>query len=173
MVLIQVSMAVALFITRTDLVRNSIINGNVDTDLFIQNIKDAQVIHIQNYLGTDLYNKISADIIAGTLSGNYLTLVNDYIQPMLIYYALVDYLPFAAYQVKNGGIYKHISENAESASKEEVDFLVQKYRDKAEWYTRRFIDYMSFNQSLFPEYYSNTNNDIYPDKDATFNGWVL
>ena len=96
-------MATALFIKREDLVRNSIINGNVDTDLFIQNIKDAQVIHVQNYLGTDLYNKISADIIAGTLGGNYLTLVNDYIQPMLIYYALVDYLPFAAYQVKNGG----------------------------------------------------------------------
>jgi hypothetical protein len=60
-------MATALFIKREDLVRNSIINGNVDTDLFVQNIKDAQVIHVQNYLGTDLYNKISADIIAGTL----------------------------------------------------------------------------------------------------------
>ena len=31
---------------------------------------------------------------------------------------------------------------------------------------------MSFNaSSKFPEYYTNNNEDIYPDKDALFNGW--
>ena len=163
----------ALFIKRGDLVRNSIIDGNVDTDKFIMHIKEAQQIHVRNYLGTDLYNKISADIVAGTLSGDYLELVNDYIQPMLIYYAMVDYLPFASYQIKNGGVFKHTSENSETASKEEIDFLVNKYRDKAEYFTRRFIDYMSFNQELFPEYYTNSNDDIHPDTDSLYNGWVL
>lgn len=163
----------ALFIKRGDLVRNSILDGNVDTDKFIMHIKEAQQIHVRNYLGTDLYNKISADIVAGTLSGDYLELVNDYIQPMLIYYAMVDYLPFASYQIKNGGVFKHTSENSETASKEEIDFLVNKYRDKAEYFTRRFIDYMSFNQELFPEYYTNSNDDIHPDKDSLFQGWQL
>jgi len=166
-------MATALFIKRQDLVRNSILDGNVDTDKFIQYIKIAQEIHIRNYLGTDLYNKISADIIAGTLSGDYLELVNDFVQPMLIHYAMVDYLPFAAYQVKNGGVFKHRSENGDTATKEEIDFLVQKERDIAEYYTRRFIDYMSFNQESFPEYYTNSNDDIHPDTNATFNGWVI
>ena len=68
-------MATALFISRTDLVKNTIIDGNVDTDLFIQYVKISQEIHIQNYLGSKLYDKISADIIAGTLTGDYLTLV--------------------------------------------------------------------------------------------------
>ena len=163
----------ALFITRTDLVRNSILDGNVDTDKFIHFIKIAQEIHVRNYLGTDLYNKISVDIIADTLSGNYLTLVTTYIQPMLIHFAMVDYLPFAAYQVKNGGIFKHTSENATSVDKKEVDYLVAKEREFADYYTRRFIDYMSFNQNLFPEYRSNSNDDIFPDSDATFKGWVL
>lgn len=166
-------MATALFIKRQDLVKNSILDGNVDTDKFIQYIKIAQEIHIRNYLGTDLYNKISADIIAGTLSGDYLDLVNTYVQPMLIHYAMVDYLPFAAYQIKNGGVFKHRSENGDTATKEEIDFIVQKERDIAEYYTRRFIDYMSFNQESFPEYYSNSNDDIHPDTNATFNGWVL
>lgn len=166
-------MATALFIKRQDLVRNSILDGNVDTDKFIQYIKIAQEIHIRNYLGTDLYNKISADIIAGTLSGDYLELVNDFVQPMLIHYAMVDYLPFAAYQIKNGGIFKHRSENGDTATKEEIDFIVQKERDIAEYYTRRFIDYMSFNQASFPEYYTNSNDDIHPDTDSTFQGWQL
>lgn len=163
----------ALFITRTDLVRNSILDGNVDTDKFIHFVKIAQEIHVRNYLGTDLYNKISADIIADTLSGNYLTLVTTYVQPMLIHFAMVDYLPFAAYQVKNGGIFKHTSENATSVDKKEVDYLVAKEREFADYYTRRFVDYMSFNQNLFPEYRSNSNDDIFPDSDATFKGWVL
>jgi len=166
-------MATALFIKRQDLVRNSILDGNVDTDKFIQFIKIAQQIHIRNYLGTDLYNKISNDIIADNLTGDYLTLVNTYIQPMLIHFAMVDYLPFAAYQVKNGGIFKHTSENAETVSKSEVDYLVNKEREFAEYYTRRFIDYMTHNQTSFPEYNTNSNEDVYPDKDSLFNGWVL
>jgi len=166
-------MATALFITRTDLVKNTILDGNVDTDKFIQFIKIAQEIHIQNYLGTDLYNKISADIIANSLTGAYQTLVNSYIQPMLIHYAMADYLPFAAYQVKNGGVFKHTSENAESVEKNEIDYLVNKERDFAEYYTRRLIDYITFNINSFPEYNTNNNEDIYPDKDALFHGWVL
>ena len=166
-------MATALFISRTDLVKNSIIDGNVDTDKFIQFIKISQEIHLQNYLGSKLYDKISADIIASTLTGDYLALVTDYLQPMLIHYAMMDYLPFAAYQVKNGGVFKHSSENAETVSKDEIDFLSQKQRDFAEYYTRRFIDYICFNSTKFPEYNNNTETDIYPDKDTNSSNWVL
>ena len=166
-------MATALFISRTDLIKNSILDGNVDTDKFIQFVKIAQQIDIQNYLGTDLYNKISADIIADNLTGNYLSLVEDYVQPMLIHYAMMQYLPFVAYQIKNGGISKHSSENANSVSKDEVDYLVNKERNFAEYYTRRFIDYISFHEEDFPEYNSNNNEDISPDTNDLFNGWVL
>lgn len=58
----------ALFITRQDLVKYTAVNGNVDTDNFIQWIKVAQDIHLQNYLGTDLFNKLKADIL-NTVSG--------------------------------------------------------------------------------------------------------
>lgn len=166
-------MATALFITPTDLKQNSLLDGNVDTDKFIQFIKIAQQIHIQNYLGTKLYDKISQDIIDDTLTGDYLTLVRDYVKDMLIHYAMVDYLPFSAYQVANGGVFKHTSENSESVTKSEVDTLVEKHRQFAQFYTRRFIDYMTFNNNLFPEYNTSTNEDMYPDKDANFVGWVL
>lgn len=167
-------MATALFIKRADLVKNTALNGSVDTDKFIQFIHIAQEIHVRNYMGTDLYDKISADIIAGSLAGDYLALINDYIQPMLIHYAMAEYLPFAAYTIANAGVYKHNSENSSIASKEEVDLLINRERDYAEYYTQRFIDYMSFNaDSKFPEYYTNSNEDIYPDKDALFHGWNL
>jgi hypothetical protein len=167
-------MATALFIKRQDLVKNTALSGSVDTDKFIQFIKLAQEIHVRNYLGTDLYNKISADIIADSLAGDYLSLVTDYIQPMLIHYAMTEYLPFAAYTIANGGVYRHSSDNSQNANKREIDQLISKERDYAEYYTKRFIDYMSFNaSSKFPEYYSNNNEDIYPDKDSAYQGWNL
>jgi hypothetical protein len=163
----------ALWIKREDLVRQTALGGNVDTDKFIQFIKIAQEIHIQNYTGTKLYDKISDDIIAGTLANPYLALVNDYLQPMLIHYAMVEYLPFAAYTIANGGVYKHTSENSTSVEKNEVDFLVEKERNIAQYYTDRFITYMSYNQATFPEYYLNNNADVFPDTDANFSSWVL
>lgn len=166
-------MATAIFIKREDLVRNTALSGNTDTDKFLQFIKIAQQIHIQNYLGTKLYDKISADIIAGTLSGNYLSLVNDYVQPMLIHFAMMEYMPFAAYTIGNGGVYKHNSENSTGVEKGEVDYLVEKSRKTAEYYVQRFVDYMSFHQSDYPEYNTNVNEDIYPDRDVQRSGWVL
>jgi hypothetical protein len=166
-------MAEALLITRTDLVKFTSMNGNVDTDKFIQYIKIAQDIHIQGYLGTDLLEKIKADIVASTLAGDYLTLVETYIKPMLIHWAMVEYMPFAAYTIANKGVYKHSSENAENVDKIEVDFLIEKERKIAEHYTQRFIDYMCFNQSKFPEYNTNSNGDMYPNTDTNFSGWVI
>ena len=91
-------MAEALLITRDDLVRFTAVNGNMDTDTFIQWIKVAQDIHIQNYTGTDLLNKIKTDIINNTLANPYLTLVETYLKPMLMHWAMVNFYLFKPIQ---------------------------------------------------------------------------
>ena len=172
-------MATALFITQEDLVRNSIISGSTDYDKIIQFVKIAQIIDIQNLLGTDLYNKISDDIISGAaggagLTGNYLTLVTEFIQPTLIWFAQMNYIPFSAYSITNKGILKGSSETAQNVDKDEVDYLVAKAREYANYYSTRLVDYLCDNNSLFPEYSSNSGSDISPDTSSTaFNGWVL
>jgi hypothetical protein len=166
-------MASALFVTREDIVKHTAMNGNVDTDKFIQFVKIAQDIHIQNYLGTKLYDKINDAIVAGTLASPYTTLLSKYIKPMVIHYAMVEYLPYSAYTIANKGVYKHNSENSTNVEKNEIDFLIEKERDVAQNYTNRFIDYMCFNQNLYPEYRLNSNGDVFPDSEANFVSWVL
>ena len=167
-------MAEALLIKPIDLKRFTFVDGNLDSDKLLQFVKIAQDIHIQSYLGTDLLEKIKTDIVAGTLTGVYLTLLETYIKPMLIHWAMVEYLPFAAYNVTNKGMYKSTSENAETVDKNEVDFLIQKSRSLAENYSQRFVDYMVYNQSNFPEYTSNSNNDIYPNHgNGQITNWYL
>ena len=170
-------MAYALLISTEDVKKFTILNGNLDVDDFIQYIKIAQDITIQNYLGTDLYNKFHTLIINGDINEveflSYKTLLNNYIKPMLIHWSMVHYLPFAAYTIANKGVYKHNSENATNVEKNEIDFLVEKERDIAEHYTQRFIDYMCFQQSEYPEYTSNSNNDMNPDTNNFYGSWVL
>ena len=64
-------MATALFIKRGDLVKNTALSGNVDPDKFLQFVKLAQEIHVRNFLGTDLYDKITNDITSSSLTGDY------------------------------------------------------------------------------------------------------
>jgi len=171
-------MAKALFITTKDIKRYSVLSGSVDPDKFIYMVEIAQDTEVQNYLGTKLLEKLQALIIAGTVddpaNAAYKTLLETYVKPMTIYWALVCYMPFAAYTVANGGVYKHTSESSITVDKEEVDYLVEKYRDIAQFYTNNFIDFMVYNQNTYPEYNSNTQDDIYPDTaNADFGGWVL
>ena len=62
-------MANVLLISRNDITRYTALNGNIDVDKFIQFIYIAQQIHVLNYLGTDLLEKVKADIAGSSLSG--------------------------------------------------------------------------------------------------------
>jgi hypothetical protein len=166
-------MANALFITREEIVKFTALNGNIDSDKFIQFIKIAQDTHIYNYLGSRLFKKISDDIVAGTLAGNYVTLLNDYIKPMLIHWSMVEVLPFISYQIANKGMFKHNSENSTTVDKSEVDFLIEKERQIAQNYSQKYLDYMVFNYGLFPEYNLRLNGDKAPILNSNFGGWYL
>lgn len=167
-----------LFITTRDLKRYSVLNGNIDPNKLMYHIEIAQDTEVQNYLGTRLMVKVQDLIKNNTIdnpaNSDYKDLLETYIQPMTIYWALVSYMPFAAYTIANGGVFKHSSENSVTVDKSEVDYLSNKYRDIAQYYTNNFIDFMVYNQAKYPEYNQNTNDDTYPDQGgANFGGWVL
>jgi len=167
-----------LFITTRDLKRYSVLNGNIDPNKLMYHIEIAQDTEVQNYLGTKLLEKVQ-DLIKNNAIDNpanedYKELLETYIQPMTIYWALVSYMPFAAYTIANGGVFKHTSENSVTVDKSEVDYLANKYRDIAQFYTNNFIDFMIYNESKYPEYNQNVDDDTYPDQGgANFGGWVL
>ena len=167
----------ALFVSIADIKKKSIISGNVDPDKIVQFVEVAQDTHIQNYLGGKLYKKLQNLIIDGELNdaGNsdYKTLVDSYVKPMLIWFTQADYMPFAAFSIGNGGIYKHRSENSDNVSMDELNMLAARALETAEFYTRRFMDYMDHNSTLYPEYTSTANEDMNPDRDVNFGGIYL
>jgi hypothetical protein len=163
----------ALFIDRDYITAKSPLSGNIDPDNLMQYIDLAQDIHIQQNLGTDLYNKLMADVIADTLTGNYEALVNNYVKPMLLHFAIVEYLHYAAFNITQGGIFRHSPENATAADKSDVDWIIEKQRKTATFYVERFTDYMCNYSHLFPEYTSNSNGDMKPNRSTNYTPWVL
>jgi len=168
----------ALFITVKDLKAKSIISGNTDGDKLIHFIEVAQDIHIQNYLGGRLYDKMQALVISNeidlAINSDYKLLRDDYIKPMLTWFTQSEYFPFAMFKIDNGGVSKHRGEESDVANYGDIDRMMSKINDRSEFYTRRFLDYICDNSTKYPEYTNNQNGDMYPDKDVdTFSSWVL
>ena len=60
------------------------VDNNLDTTLIKNAIREAQDIELQRIVGTVLYQKLLSDVQSSSLTGNYKTLVDDYIQDFLI-----------------------------------------------------------------------------------------
>jgi len=149
-------------------------SGSVDSNKFLQFVELAQEIDLQPLLGTDLYDKIGSDIVGGVLTGDYKILVDEYIKPLLIQLGMVKYLPFAAYAIGNGGIYKHLPSDSDIVPKEEIDYLIQQHRDFASHYSDRLVEHLCYHaRTKYPEYYTNNEDDIHPEDNTIYTTWNI
>lgn len=145
-------MANVLFISETFLKQNTQVSDNVDVKYIRESILWAQDSEIQTILGSTLYDYIKTQIAASTLTGVYKTLVDDYIQIALKHYVTAECLQMAHYKITNKGLQIQDSEQSAPASTSNVDRLVEKEINKADWYRQRLIDYLCENSSSYPEY---------------------
>ena len=166
-------MAYVLFISEAKLKDSTAINLNVDVELLLPYVRQAQKLYVETKLGTDLTDKLKAEITAGTLTGAYKTLVDDYIGDMLPNWAFYHAIPFLRFKIENGNIFSKTSETGNSLSTEEAQHLREEVRNTAEYYTERMIDYVTNNLSSFPEYSTNSGADVSPDRNAYYNGMNL
>ncbi len=162
-----------LFITVEKLVSETPLNGTVDTSLASPIIKTAQDVEVWPYLGTDLYNRLKADVEASTVSGVYATLLKDYIQPCLVWYGFSHLLPFLRLRLVNNAVQIMSSEQSEPASYQDVDRLVDQAQNWGAFFRERMIEYLCENSVSFPEYSSNTGADLNPRSQNYSGGMFL
>ena len=170
-------MAYVLFISEAKLKSSTAINLNVDVELLLPYVRQAQKLYVETKLGTDLTQKLKDLITAGTIgnAGNeaYKTLVDEYIGDMLPNWAFYHAIPFLRFKIENGNIYSKTSETGTALSTEEAQHLREEVRNTAEYYTERMIDYVTNNTASFPEYSTNSGSDVNPDRNAYYNGMNL
>ena len=166
-------MSYVLFISEAKLKDSTAINLNVDIDLLLPYVRQAQKLYVETKLGTDLTQKLKDEITAGTLAGAYKTLVDDYIGDMLPNWAFYHAIPFLRFKIENGNIYSKTSETGTALSTEEAQHLREEVRNTAEYYTERMIDYVCNNTSSLPEYTTSSGSDVKADRNAYYNNMNL
>ena len=166
-------MAYVLFISEAKLKDSTAINLNVDVDLLLPFVREAQKLYVETALGTDLTKKLKKEITEGTLAGAYKTLVDDYIGDMLPAYALYHAIPFLRFKVENGNIYSKTSETGTALSESEAQHFREEILNTASYYRERMIDYVRNNLSSFPAYSTNTGSDVNASTENYYNGMNL
>ena len=150
-----------LLLSWTKLKQYSDINDSVDPDLLKNNIRLAQDIELQRIIGTLLYDKLIDLVKNGTIddSGNavYKTLLNDYVQNMLLYAAYYETLESIYIRPRNNGLLTpQGGENSINVDRQVYDMKRQSVRNKMEFYADKLTRYLAEEESSYPELTENT-----------------
>jgi len=170
-------MSYVLFISEEKLKDSTAINLNVDPNLLLPYVRQAQKLYVEPKLGTQLTDKLKELITNNTIglpaNAAYKTLLDDYIGDMLPNWAFYHAVPFLRFKIENGNIYSKTSETGNALSTEESQSLREEVSNTAQYYTERLIEYITNNTGLFPEYSTNSGADVNPDRNAYYNGMNL
>lgn len=141
------------------------LHTNVDDKLIWPEIKAAQDMRIRPLLGSVLFDKMMADITAGTLAGEYLKIMDNYIVDAICNYVMAELPEGLNYQFWNKGVATKTTDNSTAPSMSEMYSIVSKYKKRAEHYANSCRLYVVQNLKLFPEYYATGGVDkVTPDR---------
>lgn len=150
------------------------IHENVQAQDLAPHIESAQDVYLQSTIGTQFLDVLKAAILNGTLTPTQKTLLDDYIAPMLMQYALYQALPFLKYKIVDKGILSGTSETASQTTLDELQYLRQSVLDTAEFYRERLRSQLVYNTSLYPEYLQFTLGQMSADTQPDyFSGLVI
>lgn len=165
-----------LLISEKTLKQNSVINNNVDSMYIFPAIRYAQDAGLQPLLGTKLYNKLMDLVDNGNITGatDYKLLLDEYTTPYLINKVTADIQIPLTYKLRNQGVVQNTSDNTYLPSMKDMQYVIQNYENKANFYGNRLSDYLKANRSKYPEYCSvDSCADMRSDSNAYNTGIYL
>ena len=165
-----------LLISEKTLKENSVINNNVDGMYVLPAIEYAMDAGLQPIIGTKLYNRLMDMVEDGTIENNndYKYLLDEYVTPYLINKVTADIQIPLAYKVRNQGVVQQTGENTYVPSLKDLQYVIQNYENKANFYSNRLSDFLKANRKKYPEYCSvDSGADMPSNKDAYNTGIYL
>ena len=150
---------------------SSLVDWNVTPEKILPYIIEAQELRLEPEIGTKLYRKLQEN----SLTFEYELLLDKYVMKYLLHQALAAYLKVAAYNVQQGGIYRHSPTDADPVEHFEISLLVKNEESKAYAYKRRMIDFLKKYPSYFPEYLECVGDGISAKRGRSHytGGWNL
>lgn len=169
-------MAKCFLISEKTLKENSVINNNVDGMYILPAIEFAQDAGLQPLLGTVLYEKLMDLVADGSIvdAPDYKLLLDEYVTPYLLNKVTADIQIPLSFKLRNQGVVQQTGENTYTPSMKDLQYVVQNYENKANFYGNRLSDFLSANRNKYPEYCKiNSCADMPSNKDAYKTGIYL
>lgn len=127
------------------------IQDNVWGDFLTPAIREAQDIELQPIIGRPLYKKILKEVENKDVEARFKTLIEDWIQPYLLYQTIVSLIPIIGTKLGNIGTVISNDEHVQNISSSERENLEYRYRYLADHYKSELQKYLLANKDLYPE----------------------
>lgn len=146
-----------LFISEKYIKENSVIDENTDYKKILPTVWQCQMQYIQNLLGTKLYEYLIVEIDdlidnATPLEADDKILIDDYISDAHLYWCEYELQIPLLYESRNKNVSKNRSDNGEPVSIKESYRIENRFKAKAEFFSKRLSDYLCANKDLYPAF---------------------
>lgn len=130
-----------LLISEDYLKTESFLDDNVSGKYLLTAIKLAQDVELQSIIGTVLLESIQKKVLENQIDGSenkaYKKLLDEYIQPFLLYQVLSEIVIPISYKMSNFGVMQSSDEKDYAVDNKQINLVRTYYRDKANVYKER------------------------------------
>ena len=132
---------------------NSALNDNLFGKYLTPSIMEAQDINLQTYLGECLYKTILGMVadnsITASTNESYKALLDDYVQPYLLYQVQANIIPTINVKLGNIGSVVSNDEHISTLSQANIDLVQSDFQYKADFYAQRMLNFILNHSSEF------------------------
>ena len=125
---------------------NSALNDNLWGKFLLPAIREAQDINLQTYLGECLYKTILGMVADGSITAetneSYKALLDDCIQPYLLYQVQANIIPTINVKLGNIGSVVSNDEHISTLSQGNIDLVQRDFQLKADFYAQRMLNFI-------------------------------
>lgn len=142
-----------LLISEDYIKSNAIIDNNLDGKYLFPAIKSAQDIELMQIMGENLVKALKDMVEDGSIEENedYRYLLDEYVQPYLLYETLSKVVIPVSYKIANAGVVNVSDDKVFNAEFKTLALLKEYYNNEANVYKQRLQQYLCKNRSLYPE----------------------
>jgi hypothetical protein len=132
------------------------IDQNVTSAVLLPFVGVVQQTRLEYVIGRLYYVQLLNEVATSTLTDINNNFLQYFVQPMLIWNAYAEALPSIFMRIKNNGI---VAGSEKTITISEMEYMQTRADDRAQFFQRRMIEELIYNQSNYPLVYTYTSTD--------------
>lgn len=187
-------MSRSLFVDGNDVFRNTLIQADLDAEKLKPYIEGYMDKDLQDWLGSNFYTRLDTLVynagiqvedsngvqpgqpnyidtrespnITEPAFSDYRDFISNHLKQITEQGAARLFLEYAPFTVSNKGVFKHNATDAVQATPEELRKIINKIKEREEFYMERAQEFLCNTSGLFPEYIQNGGFDLPPSYET-------